>query len=197
MLQLVGDTIDEPVIVLAARASCRWTSCRPAGSVRWKPSSPPAPRRQPASASAVPPVHRAQRAGARRSKRRSPRVFIPVFPGTNCEYDTARAFEKAGAEPQVLVVNNLIPAGIEETIEPHGNGDPAMPRSSCCPAASPAATSRTARASSSPPPSAIPGWPRRCTELLQKRDGLMLGICNGFQALIKLGLVPYGEIREP
>ena len=68
-------------------------------------------------------------------------------------------------------------------------------RSSCCPAASPAATSRTAAPSSSPPSSATLRSPRLCADLLQQRDGLMLGICNGFQALIKLGLVPYGDIR--
>ena len=68
-------------------------------------------------------------------------------------------------------------------------------RSSCCPAASPAATSPTARPSSSPPSSATPEVTEAVHDLLQARDGLMLGICNGFQALIKLGLVPYGDIR--
>ena len=125
-----------------------------------------------------------------------PRVFIPVFPGTNTEYDTARAFEAAGADPQILVVRNLSPEGIEETIgrmeqmirqsqiimlpggfsggdEPDGSGKFI------------ATTFRNPRISE-----AVAG-------LLEKRDGLMLGICNGFQALIKLGLVPYGRITEP
>ena len=124
-----------------------------------------------------------------------PRVFIPIFPGTNCEYDTARAFERAGAQPDVLVVKNLSPAAIEETIarmeaairqaqivmlpggfsggdEPDGSGKFI------------ATTFRNPRVADA------------VTELLEQRDGLMLGICNGFQALIKLGLVPTGSIRE-
>ena len=124
-----------------------------------------------------------------------PKVFIPVFPGTNCEVDTARAFAKAGADPQLLIVRNLTPDAIEETIsemvrlindsqmimlpggfsggdEPDGSGKFI------------ATTFRNPRVSEA------------VNELLKKRDGLMLGICNGFQALIKLGLVPYGEIRE-
>lgn len=128
-------------------------------------------------------------------KTAKPKVFIPVFPGTNCEVDTARAFEKAGAEPQLLIVRNLTPSDIEETIdemvrmineaqmimlpggfsggdEPDGSGKFI------------ATTFRNPRVSEA------------VNTLLKKRDGLMLGICNGFQALIKLGLVPYGEIRD-
>ncbi|MEE0929619.1 MAG: phosphoribosylformylglycinamidine synthase subunit PurQ, partial [Acutalibacteraceae bacterium] len=124
-----------------------------------------------------------------------PKVFIPVFPGTNCEVDTARAFEKAGADPQLLIVKNLTPNDIEETIarmekmikeaqivmlpggfsggdEPDGSGKFI------------ATTFRN------------PVIAQAVTDLLEKRDGLMLGICNGFQALIKLGLVPYGKITE-
>ncbi len=129
-------------------------------------------------------------------KAAKPRVFIPVFPGTNCEYDTARAFEKAGAETEILVVRNLSAAAIEETIaemekavrraqivmlpggfsggdEPDGSGKFI------------ATTFRNPRIADA------------VTELLEQRDGLMLGICNGFQALIKLGLVPYGKITAP
>ncbi len=128
-------------------------------------------------------------------KTAKPKVFIPVFPGTNCEVDTARAFEKAGAEPELLIVRNLTPSAIEETIdemvrligqsqmimlpggfsggdEPDGSGKFI------------ATTFRNPKVSEA------------VNELLKNRDGLMLGICNGFQALIKLGLVPYGEIRE-
>ncbi len=128
-------------------------------------------------------------------KTAKPTVFIPVFPGTNCEVDTARAFEKAGAEAELLIVKNLKPSDIEDTInkmveiinrsqmimfpggfsggdEPDGSGKFI------------ATTFRNPKV-------------REAVEnLLQNRDGLMLGICNGFQALIKLGLVPYGEIRE-
>ena len=124
-----------------------------------------------------------------------PRVFIPVFPGTNCEVDTARAFEKAGAEPELLIVRNLRPSDIEETIEemvriikqsqiimlPGGFSGGDEPDGS---GKFIATTFRNPRVSEA------------VNELLKNRDGLMLGICNGFQALIKLGLVPYGEIRE-
>lgn len=128
-------------------------------------------------------------------KTAKPKVFIPVFPGTNCEVDTARAFEKAGAEVEMLIVNNLTSKGIEETIlkmeqiikssqmimlpggfsggdEPDGSGKFI------------ATTLRNPRIADA------------VNDLLKNRDGLMLGICNGFQALIKLGLVPYGEIRD-
>ena len=117
-----------------------------------------------------------------------PRVFIPAFPGTNCEVDTARAFEQAGADPHILVVGNLTPAAINETIEKmveeikqaqivmlaggFSGGD--EPEGST--------TFRN------------PAVAEAVTQLLNCRDGLMLGICNGFQALIKLGLVPYGKI---
>ena len=144
---------------------------------------------------AVEPVtYRAEKRAAPAVGAARPRVVIPVFPGTNCEYDTARAFRRAGAEPQVLVVNNLTPAAVAESCE---------------------ALVKAIRASQivmlpggfsggdEPDGSAkfitaffrAPAVAEAVAELLQKRDGLMLGICNGFQALIKLGLVPYGEIR--
>ena len=124
-----------------------------------------------------------------------PRVLIPVFPGTNCEFDTLKAFEAAGAQADVLVVRNLsakdvaesaaefarriarsqiifIPGGFSGGDEPDGSGKfiTAFFRNGVV-------SDEVAR-------------------LLQARDGLIGGICNGFQALIKLGLVPYGEIRE-
>ncbi len=122
-----------------------------------------------------------------------PRVLIPVFPGTNCEYDSARAFERAGAVAEVFVIRNLTSAAIDESMaalaaaidrsqivmlpggfsagdEPDGSGKFI------------AALFREARVADA------------TTRLLTQRDGLMLGICNGFQALIKLGLVPYGQI---
>ena len=123
-----------------------------------------------------------------------PRVIIPVFPGTNCEYDTARAFRAAGADPEVLVIRNLTPADVTASCEalvkaidasqivmlPGGFSGGDEPDGSAKFIASffrsPAVTDAVRR-------------------LLFERDGLMLGICNGFQALIKLGLVPYGDIR--
>ena len=123
-----------------------------------------------------------------------PKVVIPVFPGNNCEFDSARAFRRAGAEAQVFVVNNLTPAAVAESTEalvkaineanivfiPGGFSGGDEPEGS--------AKFITAffRA---------PAVTEAVRELLQKRDGLMLGICNGFQALVKLGLVPFGDIR--
>ena len=128
-------------------------------------------------------------------KTAKPKVFIPVFPGTNCEVDTARAFEKAGAEVEMLIVKNLTQQGIEETIErmesiiktsqmimlPGGFSGGDEPDGSGKFIATTFRNPRVAEA---------------VNDLLKNRDGLMLGICNGFQALIKLGLVPYGEIRD-
>ena len=124
-----------------------------------------------------------------------PKVLIPVFPGTNCEYDTARALIRAGAEPEIMIVKNLsanditesikvmadkinqsqmivVPGGFSGGDEPDGSGKfiTAFFRN--------------------------PMVKDAINELLKNRDGLMCGICNGFQALIKLGLVPYGEIID-
>ena len=124
-----------------------------------------------------------------------PKVLIPVFPGTNCEYDSARAVMRAGLTPEIFVINNqtaqgvadsavrfsaairssqiiFIPGGFSGGDEPDGSGKfiTAFFRN-------PAVRDAT-------------------MELLKERDGLMLGVCNGFQALIKLGLVPYGEIID-
>ena len=124
-----------------------------------------------------------------------PRIFIPVFPGTNCEYDTARAFERAGGVADIFVVKNLTASDVEESMtemkkridqsqivmlpggfsggdEPEGSGK----------------FIATAFRN--------PQVKEAVMNMLNNRDGLMLGICNGFQALVKLGLVPYGEIRD-
>ena len=124
-----------------------------------------------------------------------PRVLIPVFPGTNCEYDSAKAVADAGGEPEIMVISNLtsahiarsverfaehlkdsqmvfIPGGFSGGDEPDGSGKfiTAFFRN--------------------------PEIREQVTELLEKRDGLICGICNGFQALIKLGLVPFGRIVD-
>ena len=124
-----------------------------------------------------------------------PRVLIPVFPGTNCEYDSARAVRRAGLAPEILVMNNQSPQGVADSV------------------------SRFAQAARESQIIFVPGGfsggdepdgsakfitaffrnpeVRDATmDLLKNRDGLMLGICNGFQALIKLGLVPFGEIID-
>ena len=129
------------------------------------------------------------------TKTAKPRVFIPVFPGTNCELDTARVFRLAGAEVETVVVRNRTASDIEESVsaivkaiknanivafpggfsggdEPDGSGKFI------------ATTFRN------------PFIAEQLEELLNNRDGLAIGICNGFQALIKLGLVPYGKVTE-
>lgn len=128
-------------------------------------------------------------------KTAKPKVLIPVFPGTNCEYDSAKAMRDAGAEPEIFVINNrsaenvaksveefanslktaqmvFIPGGFSGGDEPDGSGKfiTAFFRSAAV--------------------------KEQVTDLLDNRDGLMCGICNGFQALIKLGLVPYGRITD-
>lgn len=124
-----------------------------------------------------------------------PHVIIPVFPGTNCEIDTARAFEKAGANAEILIVKNLSANDIEETIErlvksinnsqilmiPGGFSGGDEPDGSGKFIATTLKNPRVKEA---------------VTNLLDNRDGLVLGICNGFQALIKTGLLPYGKICE-
>ena len=123
-----------------------------------------------------------------------PKVFIPVFPGTNCEYDSAKAFERAGAEPVVKVFKNMTALEIRHSVDvfvkaiedaqmimfPGGFSAGDEPEGSAKFFATAFRNEKMKEA---------------VMRLLNERDGLALGICNGFQALIKLGLVPYGEIR--
>ena len=125
----------------------------------------------------------------------SPKVFIPTFPGTNCEYDSARIFEKAGAKTSIKVFKNLTDKDIESSIDsmveeikssqiimlPGGFSAGDEPDGSGKFIATVFRNPKIAEA---------------VNEFLTKKDGLMLGICNGFQALIKLGLVPYGKIMD-
>ena len=169
----------------------------PAGFASEAPTNIPlhaaaSPREQISSAPAAAPSPIAHRPSPPTA---APRVIIPVFPGNNCEYDTARAFREAGAEPQIFVVRNqsaqdvndslrelaeairqsqilMIPGGFSAGDEPDGSG-----KFIAAAFRNPAVRDAT-------------------MDLLKNRDGLALGICNGFQALIKLGLVPFGEIRD-
>ena len=188
----IGTTTAEPVITIGADSA-------PIGellSLNESVLEDVYPSRTPADPAPVPVLEApafsrtAPRVGAAK-----PKVLIPVFPGTNCEYDSARAVLRAGLEPQILVLNNQTPAKVAESAvrfaqaaresqilflpggfsggdEPDGSGKfiTAFLRS--------------------------PQAADAVMDLLQNRDGLALGICNGFQALIKLGLVPFGEIRD-
>ena len=124
-----------------------------------------------------------------------PTVFLPVFPGTNCEYDSARAFEAAGADVIVKVFQNLSAEDIRESVEAF---EKAIGQSQII--MFPGGFSAGDEPEGSAKFFATAFRNARLTEAVQKllteRDGLMLGICNGFQALVKLGLVPYGKIVE-
>ncbi len=124
-----------------------------------------------------------------------PRVFIPVFPGTNCEYDSARAFRKAGAEVETLVFKNQSAADILESVEAY---EKAISRSQILmfPGGFSAGDEPEGSAKFFAAAFRSEKMKECIMKLLNERDGLVLGICNGFQALIKLGLVPYGEIVE-
>ncbi|MFA6308556.1 MAG: phosphoribosylformylglycinamidine synthase [Clostridia bacterium] len=124
-----------------------------------------------------------------------PRVFMPVFPGTNCEYDTGRAFEKAGGSVDTFVINNLSSKEIEQSIksmtEKINNSQIVMLPGGFSGGDEPDGSGKFIATAFRNP------YVREAiTNLIQNRDGLILGICNGFQALIKLGLVPYGEIID-
>lgn len=125
----------------------------------------------------------------------SPRVLLPVFPGTNCEYDTARAFERYGAKTNILVVKNQTPKDIEESVAAIAK---AIKKSQII--ALPGGFSGGDEPDGSGKFIATtfknPKIAEAVLEMLYQRDGLMIGICNGFQALIKLGLVPYGTILD-
>ena len=123
-----------------------------------------------------------------------PRVFIPSFPGTNCELDSARAFERAGAQTDVFVFRNLTAKGVEESVEAIVKGI-AGAQIVMLPGGFSAGDEPDGSGKFIATALRNPRIMEAIMELLNKRDGLMLGICNGFQALIKLGLVPYGEIR--
>ena len=123
-----------------------------------------------------------------------PRVFIPAFPGTNCEYDSARAFNRAGAESEIIVFRNQNGQQIRESVDAYvraiNNSQIVMIPGGFSAGDEPEGSAKFITSVFRNPRIA-----EAVMEMLNKRDGLMLGICNGFQALVKLGLVPYGEIR--
>ncbi len=160
-----------------------------------KPLEPIFKTRADAAGEATPLSYETRNAKAPAIKAAKPRVVLPVFPGTNCEYDSAAAFEKAGAETEFCIIKNLTPEALSESVAAFekaiknsnilmlsggfSGGD--EPEGSAKFIAAILKNERIKEA---------------VTELLEKRDGLMLGICNGFQALIKLGLVPFGKFTE-
>ena len=123
-----------------------------------------------------------------------PRVVIPVFPGNNCEYDSARAFEQAGAVVDTFVINNLTPDKVAEStaelVRLINNSQIIMLPGGFSGGDEPDGSAKFITAFFR-----APAVTEAVRDLLQNRDGLMLGICNGFQALVKLGLVPFGDIR--
>ena len=141
------------------------------------------------------PMYREGRIYLAKNKVAKPKVFIPVFPGTNCEYDSLKAFERAGAEVETRIFKNLDAQGIRDSVDefekvinqsqiimfPGGFSAGDEPEGSAKFFATAFRNEKLKEA---------------VMNLLNQRDGLALGICNGFQALIKLGLVPYGEILE-
>ena len=132
----------------------------------------------------------APRAGAAK-----PRVLIPVFPGTNCEYDSARAAVRAGLEAETVVIRNLTPEALLSSAK---ELEAAIRRSQIVflPGGFSGGDEPGGSAKFIVSLFRSPRLTDAVHDLLQNRDGLMLGICNGFQALIKLGLVPFGEIRD-
>lgn len=128
-------------------------------------------------------------------KAAKPRIFIPVFPGTNCEYDTKKIFENAGGIVETLVIKNMSHRDIEESIEQMkrliDNSQIIMIPGGFSAGDEPEGSGKfIATAFRNPAVS------EAVMKLLKQRDGLMMGICNGFQALVKLGLLPFGEIRD-
>ena len=124
-----------------------------------------------------------------------PLAFIPVFPGTNCEYDTARAVERAGGTVEILVLNNLTPADITASLE-KAREIIARSQMIVLPGGFSGGDEPDGSAKFITAFFRNPVMKDAVSDLLEKRDGLMLGICNGFQALIKLGLVPFGRIVD-
>ena len=124
----------------------------------------------------------------------SPRVYIPVFPGTNCEYDTARQFKNVGATVSTHIINNLSPdhivKSVEQSIEEIKKSQIIMIPGGFSAGDEPDGSGKFIASYFRNPALAD-----AVMDLIKNRDGLVLGICNGFQALIKLGLVPFGEIR--
>ena len=124
-----------------------------------------------------------------------PKVLIPVFPGTNCEFDSARAMESAGADPEIFVVRNLSAEDVTRSVEQFAEKI-AQSQMIFIPGGFSGGDEPDGSAKFITAFFRNPAIKEQVTKLLEDRDGLMLGICNGFQALVKLGLVPFGKIMD-
>lgn len=124
-----------------------------------------------------------------------PHVLIPVFPGTNCEWDTARAFEKYGADPEIFVIRNRTPEEIEDSVDRFA-ASIAKSQIIALPGGFSGGDEPDGSGKFITSFFRNPKIRKEVTKLLDEREGLMCGICNGFQALVKLGLVPYGKIMD-
>ena len=124
-----------------------------------------------------------------------PKVLIPAFPGTNCEYDSAKAVRDAGAEPEIIVINNLSADGIARSVE-HFADELKSAQMIFVPGGFSGGDEPDGSGKFITAFFRNAAVKEGVTDLLENRDGLMCGICNGFQALIKLGLVPYGKIID-
>ena len=191
--QLLGHTTEEYSIKIKDETICL---CEVQSA--WEEKLEPVyPRRTPTPKIVIPTFNYEAKAVLKSSaKLAQPKVLIPVFPGTNCEYDTARAFERAGAQANIVVIRNQNSDQIKESVElmkkmiaetniiaiPGGFSGGDEPDGS--------AKFITSFFRN-------PGITDAVHKFLNNKDGLMCGICNGFQALVKLGLVPFGEIRVP
>jgi phosphoribosylformylglycinamidine synthase len=125
-----------------------------------------------------------------------PKVLIPVFPGTNCEYDTQRALLEAGADAEIVVLRNLTSGAVADSVEQF-SGKLKAAQMVVIPGGFSGGDEPDGSAKFITAFFRSPAVKEEVTALLERRDGLMAGICNGFQALIKLGLVPYGKIIDP
>ena len=124
-----------------------------------------------------------------------PKALIPVFPGTNCEYDSAKALERAGADPEIVVIRNLTADDVAKSVETVAS-KLAQSNLVFIPGGFSGGDEPDGSAKFITAFFRNPAIKAQVADLLDNRDGLMLGICNGFQALIKLGLVPFGKIID-
>ena len=189
---VIGKTQDTPAIQIGEEVLSlddlleSWT----------KPLSEVYPESLPPSANAAQVFTSNLRSQISNLKSASPKIIIPAFPGTNSEYDSAKAFQEAGGEPSIQVFRNLSPHAVEESLSALARSIresqilmlPGGFSAGDEPAGSGKFIATVLRS---------PEVAEAVMDLLKNRDGLILGICNGFQALIKTGLVPYGEIRDP